>query len=364
MPRLSPTSVLRRLILPVALGATLFPAPAAEAKQAKTASIPVEFQVQNVNHSALDCPTDGETYTVRGSIVGPRRDLRSGRAETTTLYLHGLAFGQFLFDFKELPNFDYAERQATRGLTSVVIDRLGYGDSDKPAGVSSCLGGQADVAHQIAQQLKAGTFDVTSGRRAPRFRQVILAGHSIGGLIAELTAVSFPDAIDGLAVIAFSNNAATPLKMQTAQESLSICSAGGELSDGTSGAPGYAYFGQTPEAFASSVFFNPTPRALDATVARRTRNPCGDLATVMQGSQVNLANLGSIDVPVLLIIGAQDRLYSPPAVEDEASRFTGTRDVTFRIVHGVGHAISLDGDGRAFARRIAPWLESYDRKGR
>lgn len=107
------------------------------------ASVPVKFKVENLNRSKLACATDGATYNVRGRLVGPRRALRDGHARSATLYLHGLAFGRFLFNFERFARYDYAERQARRGLVSVVVDRLGYVASGKPAGFSSCLGGQA-----------------------------------------------------------------------------------------------------------------------------------------------------------------------------------------------------------------------------
>lgn len=214
------------------------------------------------------------------------------------------------------------------------------------------------MAHQIVEKLRGGDYDVARHRlgavrrEVPSFRKIVLAGHSAGGLIAELAAISFDD-IAGLVVIAYSDVGASPLTMQTSQEAAAVCAAGGEPSDAPDGPPGYAYFGQAPDAFASAVFANAAPRIVAATVARRTRNPCGDLGSFMSGSQTNLANLGSIDVPVLLIVGAQDKLFPPPGVESQVPLFTGSDDVEFTTVPAAGHAISLERTAPIFRRKDA-----------
>ena len=61
---------------------------------------------------------------------------------------------------------------ARAGHASVTVDRLGYGASDKPPdGKSVCIGSQADVAHQIVGQLKAGSYTVQGGK-ARKFKRV------------------------------------------------------------------------------------------------------------------------------------------------------------------------------------------------
>jgi len=159
---------------------------------------PVSFQVSNVNRSGLVCGTDGRSYTIRGHLVGTRSELRSHRV---TLYLHGLGLGEFFWRLQGVPGYDFAAGMARRGHASVVIDRLGYGASDKPQGMGSWIGGQADIAHQIIGRLKSGRYD---GAVTPRFRRVGLIGHSAGGLITEVEAYSFSDAA-AIGVLAYAD---------------------------------------------------------------------------------------------------------------------------------------------------------------
>jgi hypothetical protein len=41
-------------------------------------SLPVSFEVENVNRSKVACASDGATYTVRGHIVGPTKEFYGG----------------------------------------------------------------------------------------------------------------------------------------------------------------------------------------------------------------------------------------------------------------------------------------------
>ncbi|HEX9696739.1 MAG TPA: hypothetical protein VGB64_10570 [Actinomycetota bacterium] len=163
----------------------------------------VSFSVENVNRSALPCSqTDGMRYTIAGESVGPADLLARGTDLTATLYLHEFSFGKFFWNFDAVPGYDYATTLARRGHVSIIVDRLGYDQSGHPPGDKSCLGGQADIASQIARQLKAGTY--TAESRAPiRFERIVLAGHSVGAGIAELATHSFPDLdIAGLLIFA------------------------------------------------------------------------------------------------------------------------------------------------------------------
>src|SRR5947207_374947 len=82
-------------------------------------------------------------------------------------------FGRFFWDFQAVPGYDFAAALAQRGHVSAIVDRLGYGASDHPDGTKSCIGGQADVAHQVVQGLRSGGYATSSGPSV-RFRRVAL----------------------------------------------------------------------------------------------------------------------------------------------------------------------------------------------
>src|SRR5205809_375673 len=115
-------------------------------------SLPVTFQVKNTNTSQAPCNSglpDGATYTIRGHISGPQAALSSDRARTVTLYLFGYEAGEWNWDLKGVPGYDYAAGMARRGHVSLTSHELGYGASGQPAnGNETCDAAEADIAHQ------------------------------------------------------------------------------------------------------------------------------------------------------------------------------------------------------------------------
>src|SRR6478672_3426787 len=94
-----------RLALVAALTAGAFAsmlAPSASARSRATVSKVVTLSVKNVNTSLNPCLTDGGTYDIKGHLVGPRSALgprAKGRKRSATLYLHGLGFGEWFWNF-------------------------------------------------------------------------------------------------------------------------------------------------------------------------------------------------------------------------------------------------------------------------
>ncbi len=104
---------------------------------------------------------------------------RTGRGRSIVL-LHGI------------PNHRYLWRNVTpllvaAGLNVLTIDLLGYGASDKPAGVDLGIASQAHLLVKAFNELNwpGGT----------------IAGHDIGGGVAQLLAVKTPDVASRLILI-------------------------------------------------------------------------------------------------------------------------------------------------------------------
>lgn len=301
-------------------------------------SLPISFVVRNVNRSKVACHADGKTYTVRGHLVGPAGHLAGGATRTTTLYLHGLGFGEFFWDFDAVSGYDYAATQARAGQVSVVVDRLGYGLSGEPDGNGICVGSRADIAHQMVLDLRSGHYTL-GGRAAISYRRVVLAGHSYGAQISQVEAYSFGD-INGLVLVGYAD------RVQSVTAALSLvyaqvtCSEGGRPF-----APGgplhYTPFG--PPVNAPAALFNDTaPAVLRAAVPKLSIDPCGDDNSFGKAVPVDLANVKRIKVPVLIVEGGADAFFPPPAAGDQAALFTGARSVSAAVVPDAGHAITLE----------------------
>jgi len=306
------------------------------------AQVPISFRVRNVNRSDVPCASNGRTYTVRGHVVGPARKLQRSRLGNTTLYLHGLSFGEFFYRFQKLNGFDYAADQARRGQVSVVIDRLGYGRSDKLNGSQICVGSRADMAHQMVTKLRSGQYRSAAGR-PPRFDKVVLAGHSYGGQIAQVAAYSFGD-IAGLVVLGYSDRVQSRLLASNARFAARVCARGGRE---VGGKPGYAPFGP-PDGAGAALFRSAATRVKRAVLREVNIDPCGDTASFPTATEVDLQRLGSVRVPVLVVGGGSDKLFPRPAAADQAELFTGSRSVHHRTLRGTAHAFTF----RAQARHV------------
>lgn len=321
------------LLAGAALAATVTgTAQAAETVEAR----PVSFTVKNVNRTRLACATDGRTYTVRGHVVGTAAQLRSPK--TATLYLHGLGLGEFFWRFDAVAGYDFAADMARRGHVSVTIDRLGYRSSDKAPGFRSCIGGQADIAHQIIGQLRLGRY---TGAAGARFARVGLVGHSAGGLISQVEAYSFSDA-RAIGVLAYADQGISNFQRGAALRASQVCGRGGIRATPTGGPGGYAQLGQSLPV-GRRAFFASAPRpVIAATLPLLTRNPCGDLASYAAAPATDRRQLGRVRAPVLLVQGAADKLFPPPSVRDQVARFENARSVTYASLPGTGHALTLE----------------------
>jgi pimeloyl-ACP methyl ester carboxylesterase len=338
----------------VVVAMMLLPGPAF-ARSRKITVEPVTFSVQNVNRSRLACTTDGAGYQIKGHLVGPRAALvgtARKRKRAVTLYLHGLGFGEWFWRFGGVSGYDYAAAQAKAGHSSVVIDRLGYDASGHPDGTKSCLGGQADIAHQIVQQLRGGTYAVDGGR-VLRFKRIALAGHSAGAETAMIEAYSFRD-VNALLAMSFSYSN-LPRAQLALGPTYDRCQAGGEPS--SPGLPtGYAYYGGPTAADFLSIMLASSPPTADIAAVNRNRDPCGDVDSIIPALGQQGSMLRKIKVPVLVICGTKDALYSRLGCEQQAVRFSGSRSTTLAFVRGAGHGLTIERQAPTFRRRVGRWL--------
>ena len=319
------------------------------------ASRAVSFEVRNVNRSKLRCPTNGEEVKLAGRIVGPRRALAArNRSASVTLYLHEFSFGKWMWNFPD-PTYDFVTNLARRGHVSVIIDRLGYDDSPRPHGREVCLGGDADMAHQIVSQLRRGSYGL--GRRGPRgFDRVVLAGHSGGGMVAQVAAYSFGD-IDGLINFAHVDQGFTPSGLAFGAVQGSVCALGGQPSE-PGQARGYAYFAQLDAEWRYAFMHNADPEIAAAATGLRNRDPCGDVYSFVRGHLVDHRHLREVAVPTLLLYPLDDTNYSHPAAGKQQRRlFTGSPDVTLRFFPGA-HAMPLQRSAPRLQATVARWLTS------
>lgn len=319
------------------------PPRAAADTPAGVSSSAVTFQVHSVNTSMVPCPTDGSAYTIQGHLTVPE-----GAAPTAVvLDLHGLGYGEFFWHFQSVPGYDWAAGLASRGVASVTVDRLGYGASSHPPGTQTCMGGQADIAHQIVQALKNGSYSMDGGP-GTAFSKVVLAGHSAGGGITQVEAYSFHD-VDALMIFSWADSDQSPQVLGDFAQTGGVCLTGGKP-------PGYAPLGQSDDEFKALMFHKADSAVESAATAMRSPDPCGDDGSIPAEIAVDHMQVPSIKLPVLLVMGANDAIFPPPSLDHQKALYTGTSDLTAVSVPDTGHAVTLELSAPSTRDTVASWL--------
>lgn len=352
-------TVLTSLLVLTGAIALQVPAAVAQAPAATTDDIidvPVSFTVENVNRSESQCSSDGETYTIRGHLTAPASVLDEV-GSTVTLYVHGTNTGEWIWRLN-VDGYNYVQALAERGHASVTIDRLGYGSSDLPTpnGFASCTGAHADIAHQIVQQLRDGSYDV-EGRASTPFSRVFMAGHSSGALLAEIVAYSF-GGVDGIILTGWAAIGLTEETIRRFFVAYEWCLAGGQPISRSDEPDGYVFFDQTREDFlAGGLSLEADPRVSAAVASLHSRNPCGVMVSEPMAILMDLDRLDEIQVPVYLVFGEKDVLRQ--GVASYPSFFTGSDDVTDMTVRDAGHFLTIDVNASTVYDGVADWLDQH-----
>lgn len=348
------------------------PAERAEATRATAArlaaenivDVPVTFTVRNTNRSKTGCRTDGATHRVRGHLTAPASVL-SGEKRAITLYQHGIAAGEWYWRL-DVPGYHYAEELAKRGHASLTLDRLGYGTSDRPDGLGTCIGAEADIAHQIVGQLRAGSYALGSTADASGkggkpgldgpvgFDTVTLAGQSNGGQVVQIEAYSF-GGIDGLMIMDWTDRGLTPEANSRFFSALQSCMAGGRPSRNASDPSGYVYYDLGPDQFRRGNFHDTEQRVMDAATPHQNRHPCGDMTSQLDSVFTDLEHLKSVKVPVLLVYGDDDARVTGGAAHRRL--FTGAETELIDIP-GAGHYATMARSAPRTFDRIDAWLDA------
>lgn len=314
----------------------------------------VSFRVRNTNTSGVPCATDGRS-TVRGRLAGPRWALNAG-SPLATLYLHGFAVSGFGWEFDAVPGYDYLAEMARLGHVSVSIDFPGYDRSGKPDGRLVCLGAYADISQQIIDQLRSGGYSA-GGDEATAFDRIVLAGHDIGGPVAEIAAYSYSD-IDGLMILGYADQGFTATVLDWGiVRPLPGCLLGGQ-SVVPGGPRGYETYPPTVEDARRAAFADIDPAVLEGVLQRvQFKQPCGVFQSLVPTVLVNNLRLGEIKVPVHLLYAERDFVYSREGTAAQAGRFGGSADVTTEYVD-TGHFPWLERKAPLVRAGISDWLRS------
>jgi len=280
---------------------------------------PVEFTVEN----------PAERGTAR-RIAGYRYDTFC-QSPTAVILMHGLSYTKEAWDF---PGYSVAQKIAEAGYAVFAIDRLGYGESKLDDGYKVTHEAYAEMAHQIAKQL-----------RGQGFSHVVLAGHSAGAGATELAAGVY-GGVDAIMALGWHHRPSNELGqdfftgdyVRAAQDD-------------------YEYFLGTPEHRAEMFYTaGADPAVVEADTRAAVLTPSGEIFSI--GKQPSRLVAGNIKVPVFLQFGDSDRLFELQYAEMHAGEFFSSPSVTVDVVRDAGHTFILEKNGPAGAQKMADWLRS------
>ncbi len=356
--------------------------------------LPVSFKVtiENTTGTASvgGCVPTPAQATIQGILVGPLFQLLKPNPNVT-LYLHGtaLAASEFL-----LQGANMAEELAERGHTSIVVDQLGVSPSTRPDGLNFCSSVSADVDQQIVDQLRSGKYYTGPIPQGISFKQVALAGSSLGGFTAEIAAVSFQSPqhhIDALVVMNYADEPLFgarfrelitgttffnyPARLQPLIQPLGfgpgedgsffICENNGLPADNRFGGPlHYAPFFGDAAIAAEAVYDD--PNLLAQIVNDAQLFGCGIVFAQLAEENYVLAKLQNVKVPVTVITGDNDQYFpatvaNQSAAETQRRLFTGSTDTSSYSVPNAGHITSatLEPSRDLFINNLSQWLTKH-----
>ena len=259
----------------------------------------------------MRCPTDGRTYTLKGSLVAPASAI--GEPRSISLLIHGAMLpGDELWRFRPGGDrsYDFTLAMARRGHAVATVSLVGYGDTvagSVPDGRLICQGGNADAIHQVVAHLKSGNYTFGGAGSGPAFDRVAIFGSSFGGQYTQVAAYSFRN-IDALVTLGWADPILpSPVGVDFTSSTALTCFQGGEPKyDDGSGPTGYVL---RPGDLAVGVqWTDAEPKAETFWKATMERDPCGNQTSIPARFVADVTGLPKIKMPVLVVDGTGDEL--------------------------------------------------------
>jgi pimeloyl-ACP methyl ester carboxylesterase len=277
-------------------------------------------------------------------------------SNTVQVLIPGGTYNSSYWDIGYSPETrSYRRAMNKAGYATLTVDRLGTGRSSIPLSVLLTTVTEADVMHQVIQQLR-------SGARGSRFGKVILAGHSFGSGMATIEAATFHD-VDAVLVTGLAHR----------------INLGGTIPVFTATLPAIldpkfqrsgldpAYLTTMPNT-RYDIFHKPGPR-VDAAIAydESTKD------TSVHTQAVDLFSLGVIlpysqliDKPVMVVLG-QDTVFCGPLATDcsssdaikrtESLYYSAAADLQTFALQGYGHAINYAPNAADYFKAVQEWAD-------
>ena len=268
-------------------------------KTAKT--IPVEKNIELANEVKLQ-------YVEQGDAAG-----------TPVLFLHGITDSWYSFE-PVLPHLPAS-------IHAFAISQRGHGNSDRPA---------------AGYRTRDFAADIAAFMDAFELKRAVIAGHSMGSIIARRFALDYPERTLGLVLMG----------------SFLACRGNSEVADfrdAVANLTDPVDYGFALE-FQQSTLAGPVPQAfLETVVEESLKVPARVWSAALEGllEDDHTAELERIDSPTLIVWGDKDA-FCPDS--DQRALLAGIAGSKFVAYPGVGHALHWEEPER-FAADLAAFTE-------
>jgi pimeloyl-ACP methyl ester carboxylesterase len=237
---------------------------------------------------------------------------------------------------------DFCRQLAARGFRVIRFDNRDIGKSSKMTGGKRLTAIELlklrflKIPVDAPYRLRDMADDVVGLMDALGIASAHLVGASMGGMIAQEIAISFPQRVRSLTSIMSSTG--NPKDPQPTREATAVLMAPPPASKEEY----FARYAQTWKVLRAGSF--PQDEALDRARAERTfargLNPAGSgrqlRAILASGSRKE--RLGSVRAPTLVIHGTVDPLVRPASGKDTAASIPGAK---LLMIEGMGHALPI-----------------------
>ncbi|MGF6888721.1 pimeloyl-ACP methyl ester carboxylesterase [Nocardia sp. GAS34] len=281
-----------------------------------------------------------------------------GGSRTVMVLMSGSNFNGTYWDFPYEPQiYNFRRAMNAAGYATLVVDRLGNGASTHPQSETLTATGTAQDLHVIVQDAKHGLDG------AAPFGKVVTVGHSLTSGTSVMESTAYHDA-DGLLLTGYSHAVNVPETLSVIATYHSATSDPEFAGRGLD--PGYLTTrpGTRVHDFFDPGDIDPAVLALDEKdkeVFSLTEYPDGMVSTLP-----GMSNF--ITVPVLIVVGARDRMLcganyascaSSATMQAEEAPFFGpaARLRTF-VLPGSGHGVNLARNTQAYHAAVVDWANS------
>lgn len=274
------------------------------------------------------------------------------------ILLPGGSYNHTYWDWPYRPDtYSYVKAATSAGFATLNVDRLGYGNSDHPNPLTLDFQVAGYVTHQLVGYLRDGALGV-------RFRQVVLNGHSMGGITAQREASAYHD-VDAVIVSGIGHDFAPKGILQVADK-FYPAELDPKFGLAKGWLPGYLTTlpGNRVATFVAPAAYDPGIAAVEE--ANKDTLSTTELTAITLDSY-NPTITEGITVPVLYALGQHDLIWCPttedcntdPQAHAEHTFYTPAAQFEEFVVPGSAHSINVTKAAPVFYAKTLSWLHGH-----